>query len=64
MLHVGANPNTKGLDRQTALTTVARHGNLTCIVSLLADKQTDINAEELLYHLHVLEATMRLSINS
>ncbi|KFA79428.1 hypothetical protein S40288_09881 [Stachybotrys chartarum IBT 40288] len=43
MLRAGANPNSRGLERQTALTTAAEQGNLACVSTLLADEQTDVN---------------------
>lgn len=43
MLRAGADPNSKELERQTSLTAAAEQGNLTCVKSLLADPQTDIN---------------------
>ncbi|KID81630.1 Ankyrin repeat protein [Metarhizium guizhouense ARSEF 977] len=43
LLLAGADPNSKELDRQTALTTASEHGNLACVVKLLADQQTNIN---------------------
>ncbi|KAI9898900.1 hypothetical protein N3K66_005361 [Trichothecium roseum] len=42
-LRAGANPNSKELERQTALTSACEQGNLSCVRSLLADRQTDIN---------------------
>lgn len=43
MLRAGGNPNSKELERQTALTTAAEQGHFSCVSSLLADRQTDIN---------------------
>lgn len=43
LLLAGADPNSKELDRQTALTTASEHGNFACVVKLLADQQTNIN---------------------
>ncbi|KAH6873842.1 hypothetical protein B0T10DRAFT_234496 [Thelonectria olida] len=43
LLRVGAEPNSRELDGQTALTTASEHGNLACVVKLLADKRTNIN---------------------
>lgn len=44
LLQVGADPNFQGLERHTALTVASEHGNLACVLVLLADKGTDINA--------------------
>ncbi|KAL6415608.1 hypothetical protein AUP68_02173 [Ilyonectria robusta] len=43
LLTVGSDPNMRGSDRQTALTAAAEHGHLSCVVTILADKRTDIN---------------------
>lgn len=44
LLRIGADPNSgEMLERQTALTTAAEHGNLACVVKLLAHKGTSIN---------------------
>ncbi|KAH6986404.1 hypothetical protein BKA56DRAFT_613779 [Ilyonectria sp. MPI-CAGE-AT-0026] len=43
LLTAGSDPNMRGSDRQTALTAAAEHGHLSCVVTILADKRTDIN---------------------
>lgn len=43
LLHVGADPNSPELERQTALTIACEQGSLACVIALLADKRTDIN---------------------
>ncbi|KAH7019650.1 hypothetical protein EDB80DRAFT_676627 [Ilyonectria destructans] len=43
LLAEGAEPDSAELETQTALTTASEHGNLTCIVTLLADERTNIN---------------------
>lgn len=43
LLLEGANPNQQRTDRQTPLTVAAEHGHFACLVTLLKDKNTDIN---------------------
>ncbi|KAH7113664.1 ankyrin repeat-containing domain protein [Dactylonectria estremocensis] len=43
LLIAGAEPDSAELERQTALTTASENGNLTCVVTLLADERTNIN---------------------
>ncbi|KAI5465082.1 ankyrin repeat-containing domain protein [Mariannaea sp. PMI_226] len=43
LLKVGAEPNSTVAEGQTALTTASEHGNLTCVIKLLADERTDTN---------------------
>lgn len=44
LLAVGADPNSRELDQQTALTVASEHGHHATVVALLTDKRTDINA--------------------
>ncbi|KAH8126973.1 ankyrin [Trichoderma asperelloides] len=43
LLEAGAEPNSSDVDGQTALTIASEHGNLACVVKLLADERTDLN---------------------
>ncbi|KAM0260900.1 hypothetical protein ACHAQJ_002519 [Trichoderma viride] len=43
LLEAGAEPNSSHLDGQTALTIASEHGNLACVVKLLADERTNLN---------------------
>lgn len=43
LLSAGAEPNSRELERETALTTASEHGNLACVVKLLANERTDPN---------------------
>ncbi|PTB38647.1 hypothetical protein M441DRAFT_145727 [Trichoderma asperellum CBS 433.97] len=43
LLEAGAEPNSSDLDGQTALTIASEHGNLACVVKLLADERTNLN---------------------
>lgn len=43
LLRAGADPNSRELERQTALTAACEHGNSLCVIKLLADQRTDIN---------------------
>ncbi|KPM39876.1 hypothetical protein AK830_g6697 [Neonectria ditissima] len=42
LLVAGAEPDSVEPERQTALTTASEHGNLACVVTLLADERTNI----------------------
>lgn len=43
LLDVGAEPNSSHMDGHTALTIASEHGNLACVVKLLADKRINLN---------------------
>ncbi|KAK7409151.1 hypothetical protein QQX98_008644 [Neonectria punicea] len=47
LLTAGAEPDSEELERQTALTAASEHGNLGCVVTLLADKRININEEDI-----------------
>ncbi|KAF5551310.1 hypothetical protein FMEXI_3428 [Fusarium mexicanum] len=44
LLQSGAEPNTRQLEGQTALTVASEHGNRSCVTALLADSRTNVNA--------------------
>ena len=44
LLREGAEPNSRGLENQTALTIAVENGNLSCVVALLRDERTNVNA--------------------
>lgn len=44
LLGAGAEPNSQELEGQTALAVAADYDNLSCVIRLLSDKRTDINA--------------------
>ncbi|EXK26983.1 hypothetical protein FOMG_16422 [Fusarium oxysporum f. sp. melonis 26406] len=44
LLQSGAEPNTRQLEGQTALTVASEHGNRSCVTALLADSRINVNA--------------------
>ncbi|RFU77468.1 ankyrin repeat-containing [Trichoderma arundinaceum] len=43
LLTAAADPNSREIQQQSALTATSEHGSLECVVTLLADERTDIN---------------------
>jgi len=43
LLSAGADPNSHGLGRHTALTIASQNGHLACVAALLRDQRTDVN---------------------